>query len=249
MKERLQKSQMPSPPTKNLHIKIILNSPYKNRHYQGRLVCLLWTVRLSSQPWHVSNVSQACGDIDPLSPQAWPRVAGWPQCAEQMLALSPCACECKGLRNSHRNSHSNSKHLLSIVQRAKDKTDTWIESVTYFLAWYHVYDLQFFRSEAFLDQALTSTLWVRHSQFTGTETEQRTQYNFDRGLQHPQQKALTTKVEIVSTTTHLLLFSSKNLASLWLLDWQWTSKTNDPITLLILAALGSEKEVRGKSCI
>lgn len=52
----------------------------------------------------------------------------------------------------------NPKHLLSVVQRAKDKTDTWIESVTDFLAWYCMYDIR--PSRALSEQGIpNSQVW------------------------------------------------------------------------------------------
>lgn len=65
-------------------------------------------------------------------------------------------------------------------------------------------------------------------------------------LQHSRHKNLDYEARDRASSWPLL-FPSKNLASLWPVDWQWASKTGSPITQLILAALESEKGAGGES--
>lgn len=117
------------------------------------------------------------GSPQSLSSHARARVAGRPQCAEQMLALPPWAQDVRDRERAADTRNCDPKPLLSIFQRARGKMDTWMPSVISFLAWFLMYDI-----------SLPSTLWARHSQRAGKQTEQRTQHKLDSRLQHAQQK-------------------------------------------------------------
>lgn len=83
-----------------------------------------------------------CWSPQPSSSQTRPRVARWPQCAEQMLALFHVPRECKGPRSIIAMWNLSPKCLLSMLQRARDQSNAWFSRSIYVLAWFLTYDFR-----------------------------------------------------------------------------------------------------------